>query len=85
MTQFGGKQLVQGGSGIATAVRDAGLDAESSEGVDLARSLLDKGGFAIGNEGQAEEIFVSKEMEREVVSRNFERPPITISLISVNP
>jgi hypothetical protein len=85
MTQFGGKQLVQGGSGIATAVRDAGLDAKSSEGVDLVRSLLDKGGFAIGNEGQAEEIFVSKEMEREVVSRNFERPPITISLISVNP
>jgi hypothetical protein len=70
MTQFGGKQLVQGGSGIATAVGDAGLDAKSSEGVDLVRSLLDKGGFAIGNEGQAEEIFVSKEMEREVVSRN---------------
>ncbi|KAG7562165.1 hypothetical protein FFLO_02350 [Filobasidium floriforme] len=71
MTQFGGKQLVQGGSGIATAVRDAGLDAKSLEGVELVRSLLDKGGFAIGNEGQAEEIFVSKEMEREVYASMF--------------
>ena len=68
LTQFGGKQLVQGGSGIATAVREKGLDIKSPEAVTLVRDLLEKGRFAIGNEGLAEVISNSKEMEREAVS-----------------
>jgi len=68
LTQFGGKQLVQGGSGIATAVREQGLDVESPEAATLVRYLLEKGRFAIGDEGLAEVISNSKEMEREAVS-----------------
>jgi hypothetical protein len=68
MTQFGGKQLVLGGSGLATAARNKGVDSRSAEGVSFMRDLLEKGKFAIGNEGQAEELTLPREIEREVVS-----------------
>ena len=68
MTQYGGKQLVIGGSGLAIAARAQGVNPESNEGVSFMRNLLEQGRFAIGGEGQAEEILYPKEIEREVVS-----------------
>jgi len=68
MTQYGGKQLVIGGSGLAAAARAQAVDPESKEGVVFMRNLLEQGKFAIGGEGEAEEIPYPKEIEREVVS-----------------
>lgn len=71
LTPFGGKQIIQGGSGIATAVREKGLDVQSPEAIKLVKQLLHGGNFAVGDEGLAQEVSQPKEMEREVVSTVF--------------